>query len=851
MAKPLQDRLYNLLPAIYRIQDAKSEQGEALRALMALIEQQYLALEADVDQLYDDWFIETCQEWLVPYLGDLLGVQPLQGINHQVSSQRAYVAHTLAYRQRKGTASVLEQLARDVTNWPACVVEYFNRLATTQNLNHLRPTNHRTPNLRDTHTLEQLGSPFETANHWPEIRRITNGRGRYNLPNVGLWLWRLQAYPLQWVRAKAVDDNPALGLYWCNPLGQDQPLFNAPNPETVINQLSKEVNLPTPLRRRPLHDEIEALVAGEPTVTDYFDRTPPIQISLDGVPVLPQHLVICDLSGEPDGSSTGWRRPTLSQAPYRRIALDPVLGRLAVPQDQSLPASVQISYAYGFSGDLGGGPYDRRASIDPALLQRVNWQVGVSQTLDAVDGEIIHPSLADAVAAWNLQSASQELTGVIVLLDNNSYDTGTTPPIQIGAGRELLIVAADWPALAMPGQMGRQERRVGQLSPQGRRVHLQGDLQVRGTADADSQNPGRILLNGLLLEGRLTVQPGHLGNLQIDHCTLLPAAGGLTVQPAPTVSEPKTELTNHDLQVQIGYSITGPLYLASTVAGLSVSDSLVDGSQAGQVLVSAPINLPVDGEVQIQTRAESFEPLRLVANDPASLQTELATKLTDVLAEAQVALAGTRLVVAGPSGNILNFEADPSGANTVDLLGLDVLPAAIASPDPNFAAPPTTLTRCTIFGSTYTQALILASEVLFTATVVTQRQQVGCVRFSYVPPGSQVPRLYRCQPDLATTTALEQARQTANGTLPPDQAAILRDRIHGQLVPSFTTSRYGDPAYGQLSQVCPEEIRQGAEDGSEMGAFSFLKQPQRESNLRLTFDQYLRFGLEAGIFFAT
>jgi hypothetical protein len=98
---------------------------------------------------------------------------------------------------------------------------------------------------------------------------------------------------------------------------------------------------------------------------------------------------------------------------------------------------------------------------------------------------------------------------------------------------------------------------------------------------------------------------------------------------------------------------------------------------------------------------------------------------------------------------------------------------------------------------------------------------------------------------------LEQARQTANGTLPPDQAAILRDRIHGQLVPSFTTSRYGDPAYGQLSQVCPEEIRQGAEDGSEMGAFSFLKQPQRESNLRLTFDQYLRFGLEAGIFFAT
>jgi len=30
-----------------------------------------------------------------------------------------------------------------------------------------------------------------------------------------------------------------------------------------------------------------------------------------------------------------------------------------------------------------------------------------------------------------------------------------------------------------------------------------------------------------------------------------------------------------------------------------------------------------------------------------------------------------------------------------------------------------------------------------------------------------------------------------------------------------------------------------------------LKQPQRESNLRIALDEYLRFGLEAGIFFVT
>ncbi|NEZ58030.1 hypothetical protein, partial [Adonisia turfae] len=63
--------------------------------------------------------------------------------------------------------------------------------------------------------------------------------------------------------------------------------------------------------------------------------------------------------------------------------------------------------------------------------------------------------------------------------------------------------------------------------------------------------------------------------------------------------------------------------------------------------------------------------------------------------------------------------------------------------------------------------------------------------------------------------------------------------------------RYGDPAYGQLSQRCAEEIRQGADDEAEMGVFHDLYQPQRETNLRVRLDEYLRFSLEAGIFYIT
>src|SRR5208337_353328 len=114
------DRLYNLLPAVYRIRD--SAQGEPLRALLSLIQEQYDAVEQDIAGLYENWFIETCAEWVVPYIGDLLAVRPLYAASPDTFSARAYVANTLDFRRRKGTAAMLEQLALDVTGWPAHVV---------------------------------------------------------------------------------------------------------------------------------------------------------------------------------------------------------------------------------------------------------------------------------------------------------------------------------------------------------------------------------------------------------------------------------------------------------------------------------------------------------------------------------------------------------------------------------------------------------------------------------------------------------------------------------------------------------------------------------------------------------
>ena len=71
------------------------------------------------------------------------------------------------------------------------------------------------------------------------------------------------------------------------------------------------------------------------------------------------------------------------------------------------------------------------------------------------------------------------------------------------------------------------------------------------------------------------------------------------------------------------------------------------------------------------------------------------------------------------------------------------------------------------------------------------------------------------------------------------------------VIPVFTSLTCGAAGYGQLAPQTAGEIRLGADDGAEMGAFHDLFQPQRLAGLRASLNEYLRFGFEAGIFLAS
>src|SRR5215471_859047 len=107
------DRLYDLLPAIHRLRDR--DQGYALRALLRVIGEQVQVVEDDIRRLYENWFIETCEDWVVPYLADLIGYAPVPeaglagdpataegALLSRLLIPRREVANTIRFRRRKG-----------------------------------------------------------------------------------------------------------------------------------------------------------------------------------------------------------------------------------------------------------------------------------------------------------------------------------------------------------------------------------------------------------------------------------------------------------------------------------------------------------------------------------------------------------------------------------------------------------------------------------------------------------------------------------------------------------------------------------------------------------------------------
>lgn len=601
---PADDRLYHLLPLVHRMRDA--EQGHPLRELLRVIGAQAGAIERDIERLYDNWFIETCDDWVVPYIGDLLGYALLpeaatlaasRGADRlgRVLAPRADVANTIAARRRKGTLSLLEDLARDAAGWPARAVEFYRLLGRTQHLDHLQPGRGAFADLRDAGALELLRSQhgaFDPFAHVVDVRPLPGRRsgGRYNLPQVGLFVFRLRSFPVTRTPAYCAEESGP-HCYTFSVLGNDAPLFQRPRAEADPTGIAQERNLPVPLRRHRFAQRGERADYAEVSPDLYGEGGSVVVYAPDwprrgeGMPVARELLVPADLSG--------WRY----QVPRGRLAVDPERGRLLFPASQRPKRGVWVSYQYGFAGDIGGGEYPR---VVPELEHAHRFFVHSPRP---GSGPATHPaghfaSVAEALEAWAALKDRAEDEGrdhrpraLIIELADSGIHEGRID-LQLEPGEAIQIRAAEGT---------RPVLRLLDL-----RASHPDALTISGRAGS------RVLLDGLLVTGRgIEVQgpyddagpsPGDdLCELLVRHCTLVP---GWTLKgdcDPRRPNEPSIALSGTGAALRVEHSILGSIAVASAArrgapTDIRLSDSILDATGRDRVALGSPDEIVAHAE---------------------------------------------------------------------------------------------------------------------------------------------------------------------------------------------------------------------------------------------------------------
>lgn len=538
------DRLFQLLPAYLRLRDAeqgRTVKGHAapqdstreiedfgpLRTLASLIAREGQIVDEGLDQLYDDAFIETCAPWVVPYIGELLGVRGLADLPEGID-MRARVANALDLRSRKGTLRALEQAAADSSGWPVYAVEYWKRTSHAQAMRLPHPDMGRTVDFRAKPSLNRIDTPFERDARNIELRRIASAGGKWNLGNIGLHVWRLRPYSLTDHRVEAV----AAGRrhFRFHPFGCDAQLFAPEGYDPGAATPAEEADMPSPISR--------AIMAED--VARFYGPGRAIFVTVNGTPITDEDIRAADLSDLPSGGAgePDWNHGSFAGPGTASVLIDPELGRLTV--DPTLTGPVRITCYFARPLAIGGGEHDR------------------AQTAGSVeDATTLAPSVNVATAVTGAGSE-----GTFTFDATTLYSGGGT--ITVPADGLLRLVARDghmptWrlPVGGLTVRLGRRAR----IAFNGVRIYG-GPLRIEGTAAR-----GARFTDCTLLPGRRLSRQGAM--LSPGAISLTMAASGASLQMTRT--------------------ITGPLQLATDVDA-RLSECIIDAGNTNARAIAPAVN---------------------------------------------------------------------------------------------------------------------------------------------------------------------------------------------------------------------------------------------------------------------
>jgi hypothetical protein len=868
-----QARLWDSLPEMYQTMDIIGDDGAGpLRELLNRIGVQAAVVRRSIDGLWADQFIETCADWVIPYIGELVAAREVTGLDPR--GQRLNVANAVRWRRWKGTLPTAAAVARAITGWDVLAVEAFRGLARTRHdldpplsAGGLLEPLTRTPagglaDLRSAPAAQLAGGPFGQAFHHADLRRGNGTAGWFGPEKLVVYCWRLLS--LEVTGATPVRVSGRDSEYVFDPTGREVPLFLPPpaiSAESAESAGSRSWAVPGPLTAA-----VERLMA---------DAGAPAAYRITGVPADPAQPAAVPPAAVPP------------------VAVRPEVGRFRLTGPGG-PA-MTVSYHYGFAGPVGAGT--------GVLAGRTTiYAVGEGQPV--AGGVGLEAALAGAQAG-----------DTVTIADSLTYtavaDVGCGVTGQAGRG-----AGAPAPPLTVRARPG--ERPLIRLGGHGHgRGHGRGREAERPQWVFTGGPGARLVLDGLFVSGGDIVLRGSFDHVKIVGCTFDPgtlaagevpgvpsagvpdmaarrrrAAGGAArapvlavgqsvdgrallptrvwIEPAPRPpgqSAGRPPMPPDIVRcLEIDHSVLGPVRTrgGGLAEQVMITDSILQGFRpsAQAALTAADIfdppllydQLSPGRATPEQARAQAnplsaflwrsagagISPavrreLRHAAEPPVTARAALAGALNDVIGRAADRPERWAGVPLGPQTRALLERApageDPGGRglSRADrearswlgrLLLEDAYPLALAPAACALAAATVQLNRVTILGRVIARRL-QATDSLLDGFTVADDIEDGGFRFSAARAGGRLPRQFN-------SVALSVG------------AAL------------FTSTAFGQPGYAQLLDTADRAIvagpsgrtlLAGSSAGGQIGAFPAQAVPVKERALRVEYDEYLPLGV--------
>jgi len=532
------DTLYNLLPAVYRTRDAL-QPGSPLQALLRAIAGQVDQFNTDIGELYDNWFIETCDAELLAYFAELVGISlgpslpksaDYSDSSDDVVWRRAQIADAITDRSRKGSFSVLEDLAIQATGWPARAIELRRIALATQSIRMPDIGRRRVVDVADTQALELLTTPLSDAAPMTDVRRLSSHRtpGTIDPSAVAVWLWRLVADKVNHAEAATAGEDYR---YTFDQLGRNLPLAVIPVSDP-LSPPATELDVATTITRRALELGLE----------DYYGPRRSICVYRGGELIPRSEILVADLSR--------WHERT----PDGRVSIDPLLGRIAFPARHSPEEQISVTYAHLGIGAIGGGSYQRPLSAPTALL----YSVGAGE----------HRTIRGALQAWRAANKQGQAPSALIEIDDDRVYREHLD-IRLAAGEHLEIRSAQG------------KRPI--IIPLEARGGLPDRFRVRGAEDPDAADPPSFALDGVWVARHSLELYGSFAGVALRHCTLVPAESlGAAASPEER-RLPSLVVHGVPCPISIASSVIGKIRVESPETGfvpsaLKVCDSVLDAS---------------------------------------------------------------------------------------------------------------------------------------------------------------------------------------------------------------------------------------------------------------------------------